>query len=83
MAEGKGRARWAQTAMLCTLIANANRDPKRGRAFKPDDFDPYAKLDRRRRQPAGKQDLAMLRAVLDAQKGNRHGPLSAQPPNQP
>ena len=27
--------------MLCALIANANRDPKKGRAFKPDDFNPY------------------------------------------
>ena len=24
------------------LIANVNRDPKRTRAFKPADFDPYA-----------------------------------------
>ena len=41
MAEGLGRDRWAHTSMLCALIANANRDPKKGRAFKPADFDPY------------------------------------------
>lgn len=42
MAEGRGREAWARTSAILTLIANANRDPKRGRAFKPSDFDPYA-----------------------------------------
>ena len=41
MAEGLGRDRWAHTSMLCALIANANRDSKKGRALKPADFDPY------------------------------------------
>jgi hypothetical protein len=43
MAEGLGRERWAHTSVICSLIANANRDPKKGRAFKPSDFDPYDK----------------------------------------
>ena len=43
MAEGHGRDAWARCSVLCALIANANRDPKKGRAFKPSDFDPYDK----------------------------------------
>jgi ribose-phosphate pyrophosphokinase len=49
MAEGLGRERWAHTSLICTLVANANRDPKRTRPFKPLDFDPYARQDRRAR----------------------------------
>jgi hypothetical protein len=42
MAEGHGQERWAHTALICALIANANRDPKKHRPFKPADFNPYA-----------------------------------------
>jgi len=51
------------------LIANANRDPKRSRPFKPSDFDPYARQDRRLRTVADKESLAVLREALEAQKG--------------
>lgn len=43
MAEGHGRDAWSRTALVCALIANANRDPKKGRAFRVEDFDPYAR----------------------------------------
>jgi len=42
MAEGYGQDRWAHTSLICALIANGNRDPKKGRPLKPDDFNPYA-----------------------------------------
>lgn len=39
----RARLAWGQTAALCCLIANANRDPKRRTSpFKPDDFNPLA-----------------------------------------
>jgi len=41
MAEGYGQDRWAHTSLLCALIANGNRDPRKGRPFKPEDFNPY------------------------------------------
>ncbi|MFH1420149.1 MAG: hypothetical protein ABII12_17895 [Planctomycetota bacterium] len=46
-------------SLLCALIANANRDPKKGRPAKIEDFDPYAKAD------------ARLNAVV-LNKGNFH-----------
>ncbi len=70
MAEGLGRERWAHTSLICALIANANRDPKKGRAYRPSDFDPYARDKRRLRTVASKQDLKLLREALEAQKGN-------------
>lgn len=42
MAEGQGRERWAHTSLLAAILANTNRDPKKGRPLKPDDFNPYA-----------------------------------------
>ena len=69
MAEGLGRERWAHTSLVCALIANANRDPKRSRPFKPSDFDPYARQDRRLRTVADKESLAVLREALEGQKG--------------
>ena len=40
LAEGHGRDAWGRLSLLCALIGNAHRDPKKGRAFKPGDFDP-------------------------------------------
>ena len=40
MAEGHTRDRWQHTSNLMALLANINRDPKKGRPFKPSDFNP-------------------------------------------
>ena len=42
MAEGRDRARWRHTSAVMALIANVNRDPKKGRLFEPSDFDPHS-----------------------------------------
>lgn len=41
MAEARGRADWSRTSVILALIANIHRDPKKTRAFKPTDFNPY------------------------------------------
>jgi len=41
MAEGRCREHWNHTASILAMLANVNRDPKKLRAFKPDDFNPY------------------------------------------
>ena len=41
MAEGRGRAEWSRMSSLMALVANVNRDPKKHRAFRPRDFNPY------------------------------------------
>jgi hypothetical protein len=40
MAEGVAQDRWNHTSALLAMLANVNRDPKKGRAFKPADFHP-------------------------------------------
>ncbi|MBI1373355.1 MAG: hypothetical protein GC159_11545 [Phycisphaera sp.] len=72
MAEGLGRERWAHTSLICTLIANAHRDPKKRRPFTPDDFNPYT--GRHHRQVAGKPDLTLLRETLEARPRNQTRP---------
>ena len=69
MAEGLGRERWAHTALLCAIIANAHRDPHRTRPFKPADFDPYAPEDRHERVVGDGESLAMLKEALTGRKG--------------
>jgi len=41
MSEGKQKAEWDRTSLVCTILANANRSSKT-KAFKPDDFNPYS-----------------------------------------
>ncbi|WP_145075545.1 hypothetical protein [Poriferisphaera corsica] len=68
MAEGLGRERWSHTSMICSLIANAHRNPKTHRTFKPADFDPYSPSRNQRpwqsKQVASKQDLQFLKEAL-------------------
>lgn len=42
MAEARQRDAWTHTASIMSLIANAHRDPKKTRSFKPADFDPFS-----------------------------------------
>jgi hypothetical protein len=69
MAEGLGRERWAHTSLICAVVANANRDPKRGRPFKPSDFDPYARQEKRQRVELDGESLALLKEALTGRKG--------------
>ena len=43
MAEGHGRESWAHTSLIAALLANAHRDPKKGRPFRVNDFNPYGR----------------------------------------
>lgn len=72
MAEARGRDNWAYTSAVLALVANVNLDPKKTRAYRPADFDPYAQHDRRR-VVADKDSLAILREALEGRKGNEHG----------
>jgi hypothetical protein len=40
LAESRQRDQWNHTASLMALIANVNRDPKKGRLARPEDFHP-------------------------------------------
>lgn len=67
MAEARRRDEWDRTAMLCCLLANIHRDPKRRRKpFSVEDFHPLItaaerqQAKRRRVLPGSVQDLKAL-----------------------
>jgi len=41
MDEGRDRQLWAHTSSVLSLIANVNRNPKKSRAMRPADFNPW------------------------------------------
>jgi hypothetical protein len=41
MSEAKSRDDWRHTAAMMSLVANVNRDPRKQRPFKPEDFNPH------------------------------------------
>jgi hypothetical protein len=61
MAEARSRQQWAHTSALLALLANAHRDPKKTRAFKPADFNPYL---RHKQPPAAKVGIGVLKQVF-------------------
>jgi len=69
MAEGRGRDEWGRMSSLLALVANVNRDPRRTRAFRPSDFNPYEA----RRQSGGvvltKANFGLLEQVFVHRKG--------------
>jgi len=65
MAEGRDQAIWWHTASVMALIANVNRDPKKGRAMTPADFNPHATARDRRR---GRRGIPLTAASISTLK---------------
>jgi hypothetical protein len=69
MAEARERSAWGRTSALLALIANAHRDARKTRPFKPSDFDPFA-----RRGSGGESatnDIPGLRALFQGRQISR------------
>ena len=64
MAETRVKHQWAHTSSLMALIANAHRDVKKGRPFKPADFDPTDRLDVSCKAPPPKVGIEVLKQVF-------------------
>lgn len=41
MADGRAKFMWGIASSQMALLANLNRDPKKGKPFKPSDFNPF------------------------------------------
>jgi len=71
MSTARVDSEWNHTAALLAQIANAHRDPKKGRAHKPDDYHPL----RARRSSGGipitKKNIGMLKKIFIRE--DRHG----------
>ena len=75
MAESHQREAWVRTASVMALIANTQRDPKKTRAFKPSDFDPFSKSSK----PAPKVGVDVLKSVFIEGRMPTPGIDGAQP----
>jgi hypothetical protein len=60
MAEARQRHDWSIASSVMALLASVHRDPKKRRAFKPSDFDPFA-----RTADAGQPIPADVRVLKD------------------
>lgn len=67
MAEGCDRQLWRHTSQLMMVIANVHRDPKKGRPFKPSDFDPY-QMGRGRGIRIRRDNIRVLKALLPGRR---------------
>ena len=67
MAEGRRRELWDHTASLLALLYNVNRDPRRSRAMRPEDFHP---LRRPSKTETVKADVTALKIFV---RENHHG----------
>ena len=63
MAEARQHDLWNYASSMMALLANIHRDPKKGRALRPQDFHPLAHARARRRQPL-KADISVLKSVF-------------------
>lgn len=64
MAQARQQDAWNHTASLLAMLANVNRDPRRGRAFKPADFHPVPAARRTESSPPLKGDIGLLKKVF-------------------
>ncbi len=63
MAEARGREAWGRTATLLALLANLHRDPKKHRAFRPSDFNPY-ETKRKTGMPIDAKNIGLLKKAF-------------------
>ena len=76
MADARSRHAWSHTATVLALLANLHRDPKKTRAYSPNDFHPHL---RKKKPPPLKVGIGVLKQVfVDARSGQRSA-FSGQP----
>lgn len=71
MAEGRCRQSWAHTSAVMALIANVNRDAKKHRPYRAEDFNPC--IDRPAREGVveiNRETVGLMRAAFTGQKGH-------------
>jgi hypothetical protein len=68
MSESRSRDAWRHTAAVLALIANVNRDPRKHRRFKPEDFNPHEQKPKTVIKGKG---LRILRDIFVSREPNR------------
>jgi len=71
MAEARLETEWDRTSALLALIANVNRDPRRQRARRPEEFHPYRRRTRGTGVRITRKNIGLLKRVFIEQKGGQ------------
>ncbi|HUX15215.1 MAG TPA: hypothetical protein VMW52_02015 [Phycisphaerae bacterium] len=71
MAEARQKDDWDHTSSVLCLIANVNRDPKKGRRMRPHDFHPFRSTGRTGLPLRADNLHALKRAFVKRGKGKR------------
>lgn len=68
MADARLEDEWNHTSAILALVANVNRDPKKHRPYRPEDFHPF-----RRKRSAGvritRENIRLLKTVFVDKEG--------------
>lgn len=72
MSEGRAKNHWQHTSVILSMLANANRDPKKSTAFTPDDFNPFTSNKNNQRIVLDKSNVHLLKQYFVPMKGNPH-----------
>ncbi len=65
MAEGEQMLQWGQTSSVLAMLANTNRDAKKKPSpFRPEEFNPWAGRERKRKRAAVKGGIEMLKVFV-------------------
>ncbi|MCE9530349.1 MAG: hypothetical protein K8T89_04340 [Planctomycetes bacterium] len=64
MAEAECRQRWSHTSSILAMLANAHRDPKKSRPFKPADFNPYQRTNEGPNAQVAKVGVQVLKQLF-------------------
>lgn len=60
MSGGRSKALWSHTSAVLAMLANVNRDPKKGKAFTSADFNPHA----RKQEARVRANMSVLKDVF-------------------
>lgn len=64
MSEARGEFEWQQTSSLMAIVANIMRDPKKGKAVSPDDFNPYSQKKKKHSQAVPIVPIDVLKQIF-------------------
>ena len=68
MADGRSRSLWGHTAALLAMLANTHRDPKKSRAYRPEDFDPHGSAGRGETIEVNRETIGQMREAFTGGK---------------
>ena len=73
MADARRKEAWDRTSTVLALIANVNRDPKRTRAVRPDQFNPYRTKRTTSGIPITRDNIRVLKSLVKKKGKSSNG----------